>query len=632
MPELTCFRLLDAESPAGPLAEAVRQVNEGQGGAAVFALDPISFEQVPNAPFAYWVEENVRRIFKEFPPFEVNGWTARQGLATGDDFRFVRCWWEVPVQVPESQNRRWWPFAKGGEYSPYYSDIHLLVNYEKDGAEMLATDESRVQNIHYYFKPGLTYPRRLHKLSPSVMPAGTVISVRGSGIYMEGGDPLDLLSLCSAETFDYLLKLMLGRTEHPQFDNGVIMRVPVPALLKTGLQSVRKDLLDVVKAQRARLSLLETNIFFHHPSLSLIRDEYLENENLAVHNQAVKTSEQINKYEADLNHLVDYAYGIKTIKPGSSSGAIKGKRAAKEFPGIATITSAASRLASYLFGCAMGRYNIQLAEKRNEDLSSDDVFRASPVCCPATQDSSPRLFIIDDIFSQSFGFEIATLLPKLFPQSHMQMEVKLGGELSRKSIYDYYRESSGFFADHLHAFSMSQRSAPIYWPLSTRSGEFVIWVYYPKLDADSLPRLITEVLDPRLRILNAEISALAAEGQTAARRSKLEALRLELAEMRQDFQELITKGYKPNLNDGVMITACPLAKYFRHPGFRKELESCWKKLSNGDYDWAHLAMSMWPNRVLEVCKKDRSIAIAHGKEELCPAEPVKASRSRKKPN
>lgn len=145
-----------------------------------------------------------------------------------------------------------------------------------------------------------------------------------------------------------------------------------------------------------------------------------------------------------------------------------------------------------------------------------------------------------------------------------------------------------------------------------------------------MPRLITEVLDPRLRRLNEELAALAADGKASARKAKLEALRLELAEMRQDFQDLIARGYKPDLNDGVLITACPLAKYFRLPKFRRDLEDCWKKLSRGDFDWARLAMSMWPERVLEACRRDRSIAIAHGKEGLCPAEPPKAKKGRKK--
>ena len=209
-------------------------------------------------------------------------------------------------------------------------------------------------------------------------------------------------------------------------------------------------------------------------------------------------------------------------------------------------------------------------------------------------------------------------------------EQDLAARLGVPTLRDYMSRSGCFFADHLSVYSKSRRKAPIYWPLSTRSGEFILWVYYPKLDADSLPRLITEVLDPRLRALSEEISTLVAEGRTAGRRAKLEALQLELSEMRQDFQALIAKGYKPDLNDGVLITACPLAKYFRHAGFRKNLEACWKELARGDYDWAHLAMSMWPERVLEACKKDRSIAIAHDRENLCSAEPPKATRGRKK--
>ncbi len=46
---------------------------------------------------------------------------------------------------------------------------------------------------------------------------------------------------------------------------------------------------------------------------------------------------------------------------------------------------------------------------------------------------------------------------------------------------------------------------------------------------------------------------------------------------------------------------------------------------------SHLAYSIWPDRVREVCKTDRSIAIAHGLEELCEvqAKPTKKKWSRK---
>ena len=104
----------------------------------------------------------------------------------------------------------------------------------------------------------------------------------------------------------------------------------------------------------------------------------------------------------------------------------------------------------------------------------------------------------------------------------------------------------------------------------------------------------------------------------------------ELCEFRDELQRVAGLPYKPNLSDGVLITASPLWNLFRLPNWRKDLEECGKKLEAGVYDWAHLAYSIWPDRVREVCKHDRSIAIAHGLEELCEvhAKPTK-KRSRK---
>ena len=88
--------------------------------------------------------------------------------------------------------------------------------------------------------------------------------------------------------------------------------------------------------------------------------------------------------------------------------------------------------------------------------------------------------------------------------------------------------------------------------------------------------------------------------------------------------------YKPNLNDGVQITAAPLWKLFRFSKWRKDLEATWKSLEKGEYDWAHLAYAIWPDRVREKCKTDRSLAIAHGLQEFCEVEVAPAKKRRKK--
>ena len=46
------------------------------------------------------------------------------------------------------------------------------------------------------------------------------------------------------------------------------------------------------------------------------------------------------------------------------------------------------------------------------------------------------------------------------------------------------------------------------------------------------------------------------------------------------------------------------------------LKEAWESLERGEYDWAHLAMSIWPERVVPKCVTDRSLSIAHDVEDL----------------
>ena len=78
----------------------------------------------------------------------------------------------------------------------------------------------------------------------------------------------------------------------------------------------------------------------------------------------------------------------------------------------------------------------------------------------------------------------------------------------------------------------------------------------------------------------------------------------------------IAPTYKLNLDDGVQISAGPLWILFLHKPWQKVLKDAWTKLEKGNFDWAHLAMAYWPERIREKCRADKSIAIANGLEAL----------------
>jgi hypothetical protein len=631
MPELTCFRLLDAESPAGPLAESVRQVNAGQGNATVYTLDPVSFEQVPNAPFAYWVEEKIRRIFSELSAFESDGRAARQGLATADDFRFVRCWWEIPTQVTDSSVRRWWPFAKGGAFSPYYADLHLVVNWHENGKELSAFSGSVVRNPDFYFRAGLTWPLRTSSgMSARVLPKGCVFAHKGPAAFTAGNSEELWLTLATVQSgpFGYLVGMQLAAADAAarSYEVGVIQRTPVPSFTDLKAAGILKETAaSLWEHNRSEDTIYESSHAFVVPwlgeRLTLLSE--VEAELASARSRlVVLTAEKQNT----INQITEKLYDFKVPE---ALERLDESQLEEEDDSVGKL-DAARILISYLVGIAFGRW---ATPANPEELRKPpaDPFAPLPAQAPgASPVEAAKLYFTEDVSGESpllcscrVALRQATGL-----DSVDGYEQDLATRLGVTTLRDYLSRPAGFFVDHLSVYSKSRRKAPIYWPLSTKSGNFTLWVYYPKLDDQSLPKLIADVLSPKIRTLSQEIENRRAT--PGGKIGELEALRLELEEMRTDFLDLINRGYRPNQNDGVLITACPLAKYFRHAGFRKNLEACWKELARGDYDWSHLAMAMWPDRALEACKKDRSIAIAHGKEDLCPAEPPKAARGRKK--
>ncbi len=615
MPELTCFRLLDAESPAGPLAEAVRQFNVGQGGAAVFTLDPTSFEQVPNAPFAYWVSEAVRRLFKQLPAFESGNRTARQGLATADDFRFVRCWWEAPI------GDSWQPFAKGGGVSPFYADIYMKVNWQENGAELKASSSARVQNTDYYFKAGSFQTLRSLRLAPHITPRGCVFSHNGFQYFAPEGDLLFLLGLTNSSFFESLYRLNVGADERPLFVAGVMQLVPVPVVIS----QLKFDIENLAKAcwlNRRRLAVRsERSPWFSRPAVKAT--SLSEASAWASKLESELETEFVEK-QLRIEKLALQAYGDVSPISGGHSARSRPVNAVDEEAEEAGSSDLSRSAISFAVGLSFGRWNAETVTP--DQALPDDPLTPLPAVPPGFAREGQLLYLLDD--AQAISGYVESVRHNLIKEFGDDAESALSLQLQVATLRDYLTKPTGFFADHLAVYSKSRRQAPIYWPLSTKSGNFTIWVYYPKLDNQSLPKLIADVLSPKIRTLSQEIENRRAT--PGGKIGELEALRQELEEMRADFLDLIKRVYRPNQNDGVLITACPLAKYFRHAGFRKNLEACWKELARGDYDWSHLAMAMWPDRVLEVCKKDRSIAIAHGKDELCPPEPPKATRGRKK--
>ena len=89
------LRCLVAEPKSAKLAELTSDYRAGKENNLTFEKDPDKFLVLPSGAFVYWKSDAVLSAFQKFPRFESEDRTARQGIATADDFRFLRSWWET---------------------------------------------------------------------------------------------------------------------------------------------------------------------------------------------------------------------------------------------------------------------------------------------------------------------------------------------------------------------------------------------------------------------------------------------------------------------------------------------------------------------------------------------------------
>ncbi len=178
-----------------------------------------------------------------------------------------------------------------------------------------------------------------------------------------------------------------------------------------------------------------------------------------------------------------------------------------------------------------------------------------------------------------------------------------------------------FFEHHIKRYSKSRRKAPIYWKLTTLSASYSIWLYYHAFTKDTFFRILNDYVTPKLQHEEAKLFSKQKEvgtSQSKKNRKEISLLQTFVDELRTFKEEVarIAPLWNPNLNDGVIINFAPLWRLVQqHKSWQKECKACWDKLCKGEYDWAHLAMHLWPERVVPKCLKDRSLAIAHSLED-----------------
>lgn len=410
---------------------------------------------------------------------------------------------------------------------------------------------------------------------------------------------------------------------------------------------IKRIITEIIEFKRHWFSLDETNLEYHGLIEQLDINDSIDS---TLDNLQHQLSNDYSRYQELVKANDDLWMDLADIEEGSefreTLNNYKSRRPYEELlsidgassQNIINKTVMAQEMVMELVGMAFGRWDMNYTLHKKEIPAFGDVFDALPFMPVVSLDAKtqpadyiqiPMDGLLMDLPNHPLSLvkRVQEVMRTIWGEKADDYEYELCHLIGVESLQDYFDSPQGFFDYHFKRYTKSRRKAPIYWPISSPSGAMTVWVYYPRLSDQTLPHILLMLSKEHTALQSNLTNAQLANDKK--QEAKLMNMMSEINFLESELQRVHELPYKPNHDDGVPVTAAPLVNVFRHNGWKNECQDKWDELSKGDYDWSHMAYSIFPQRIRDKVKKDWCLALTHGLKELCDNKP-KEKKTRKK--
>ena len=556
------FRLFKSQSAVDPLEVKEKLFLDQKGR---FVAKQNDFLRIPGTPIAYWLGENLISAFSNSSINNIGA--AKQGLATGDNERFLRFWEEVSFSNIgfNAQTRaesvqtgcKWFPCNKGGAFRKWYGNNDYVVNWFNDGQEIRNFKgengklKSRPQNMDYYFREGITWSTlSIGQLSMRVSPRGHLFETKGSVIFFN--DPSlskYVLGLVNSKVVNELLKVLCPTVD---FHEGPISKLPV--ILNTTVKSQVDNIVEQnIYISKTDWDSFESSWGFQrHPLIQPVST--IEEAFAQWKVECSKRFDQLKANEEELNRIFIDIYGLQDeLVPEVEDKDVTVRKA--------DLQRDIKSLLSYAVGCMFGRYSLDMEglsyaggdwDESKYKTFLPDVDGILPI--------TDEEYLGDDIVTR-----LCSWLKVVYGEDTLEENLDfiakaLGGRgnSSREIIRSYFLKD--FFKDHCKTY----QKRPIYWLFdSGKQNGFKALIYLHRYTPDTIGNLRVDYLHKMQRVYESEIGRMqdmidhsTNAREVAAATKRKEKLQKQLKECR-DYDEMIAhlalSRIKLDLDDGVKV-------------------------------------------------------------------------------
>jgi len=546
----------------------------------VYEFSQKRFKDIGRRPFVYWFGEETLRLFTDYPKLEDVA-DVRQGLATGDDERFLRKWWEVSE---EDLAEKYAHYQKSGSQEPFYDIADDFLLWENDGEEIRNSDGGNgTPNEQFYFTPGLTYRNFGNYLVARQFTEDMIFSQTAIYVHSENINNQYLIGALNSILYRFVAN---GINPGLHFEAGDGKRFPIKTdprneeevveEVESAIQSRKQiakldelgsdfspgkfsnvvsegvhQLLLELDSDKAKVEFIQgviDDLILEEYGITETVEQMYENlpSNLSKLPQIERISSDQVEYDIPVVRLSESEFEEKVStlsdsdetdlralseKVALSPIAVVQLRYEYELYDDDELEEAAGNILSFLLGSIFGRWDTDLPGTSDEivALGSSSVGEG------------------DELVQK--GMEALFTEPR---QARKQLEEVLGKTPEDWLLDDFFRYH------HCKEYRRRGQRIPIYWQLASPDGAFSCFVYYHEIDSNTLPKLRGQYLDPRineleneLETLNAQTSGENPDKELLNRKEEVQNDLEDVREFRETIDEMIDDGVAVDVEKGI---------------------------------------------------------------------------------